>query len=171
MSGTAALAAAKRRRNLPESQVPLSGKSQMEDVKMNRTTNEPVHPLHTLLTHDKQLFILERKIEELEHSKSLNPTQSPETTEELDSLVRNNSSEVKLLKITIQKMQKNIQDIAGLVTSLRGTIANQEGVISELVEKLASTTLSGLPSVYESPEEETDSSNLKSNIQLSISDP
>lgn len=173
MSGTAALAAAKRRRNLTEGlgQPQNVGKSQMEELKVNRTTNDPVHPIQTLLTHDKQIFILERKVEQLEQlEQTKGSSHGLEISDELDSLVRNNSSEVKLLKITIQKMQKNIQDIAGLVTSLRGTIANQDGVISELVEKLASTTLSGLPSVYESPEEDSDTGSSNSNIQLNISD-
>lgn len=173
MSGTAALAAAKRRRNLTEGlgQPQNVGKSQMEELKVNRTTNDPVHPIQTLLTHDKQIFILERKVEQLEQfEQTKSSSHGLEISDELDSLVRNNSSEVKLLKITIQKMQKNIQDIAGLVTSLRGTIANQDGVISELVEKITNTSLSGLPSVYESPEEDSDAGSSKSNIQLNISD-
>jgi hypothetical protein len=173
MSGTAALAAAKRRRNLTEGlgQPQNVGKSQMEELKVNRITNDPVHPIQTLLTHDKQIFILERKVEQLEQfEQTKGSSNGLEPSDELDSLVRNNNSEIKLLKITIQKMQKHIQEIAGLVTSLRGTIANQDGVISELVEKITNTSLSGLPSVYESPEEDSEASTLKSNIQLNISD-
>jgi hypothetical protein len=176
MSGTAALAAAKRRRNLTEGlgQSQNVGKSQMEELKVNRTTNDPVHPIQTLLTHDKQIFILERKVEQLEQLEQFEQTKGSshgfEPNDELDSLVKNNNSEIKLLKITIQKMQKHIQEIAGLVTSLRGTIANQDGVISELVEKITNTSLSGLPSVYESPEEDSEASTFKSNIQLNISD-
>ena len=41
---------------------------------------------------------------------------------------------------------------------------------SKLVEKITNTSLSGLPSVYESPEEDSEASTFKSNIQLNISD-
>jgi len=165
MSGTAALAAAKRRRNLNDAQPVNGSKSQIEQPKLNRIQNDPVHPLQTLLTHDKQIFILERKFEQLEQAIP-NMNNSPETSDELDSLVRNNNSEVKLLKLAIQKMAKQIQDINSVVTTLRGSISNHDGVINELIEKITNTNISGLSSVYETPDENEDS-----NIELNITNP
>ena len=162
MSGTAALAAAKRRRNLNDAQPANAGKTQLEQPKVNRTQNDPVHPLQTLLTHDKQIFILERKLEQLEENMP-NMGASSETSDEIDSLVRNNNSEVKLLKLAIQKMQKQIQDLNSVVTTLRGSISNHDGVINELIEKVSNTNISGLANVYES-HEENDNSNIELNI-------
>ena len=159
MSGTAALAAAKRRRNLNDAQPVNGSKSQIEQPKLNRIQNDPVHPLQTLLTHDKQIFILERKFEQLEQAIP-NMNNSPETSDELDSLVRNNNSEVKILKLAIQKMQKQIQDLNTLATTLRGSISNHDGVLNDLIEKVTNTNISGLSSVYENEE---------SNIELNIS--
>ena len=165
MSGTAALAAAKRRRNLNDAQPVNGSKSQIEQPKLNRIQNDPVHPLQTLLTHDKQIFILERKFEQLEQAIP-NMNNSPETSDELDSLVRNNNSEVKLLKLAIQKMAKQIQDINSVVTTLRGSFSNHDSVINELIEKITNTNISGLSSVYETHDENEDS-----NIELNITNP
>ena len=165
MSGTAALAAAKRRRNLNDAQ-PVNGtKSQMEQPIVNRVSNEPVHPLQTILTHDKQIFLLERRFEQLEQAipTMANMSNGAEISDELDSLVRNNNSEVKLLKLAVQKMQKQIQDLNSVITSLRGSISNHDGVINDLIEKITNTNISGLSNVYESPEE-TDNSNIELNI-------
>jgi hypothetical protein len=60
-------------------------------------------------------------------------------------------------------MQKQIQDLNSIVTTLRGSISNHDGVISELIEKVTNTTISGLANVYESPEE-NDNSNIELNI-------
>ena len=159
MSGTAALAAAKRRRNLNESPPVNGNKSQLEQPMVNRELKEPVHPLQTLLTHDKQIFLLERRFEQLENAIP-NMANGGEVSDELDSLVRNNNSEVKILKLAIQKMQKQIQDLNTLATTLRGSISNHDGVLNELIEKVTNTNISGLSSVYENEE---------SNIELNIS--
>jgi len=168
MSGTAALAAAKRRRNLNDSQPITGSKSQMEQPTVTRPSSEPVHPLQTLLTHDKQIFLLERRFEQLEQAipniaNMANMNNGAEISDELDSLVRNNNSEVKLLKLALQKMQKQIQDLNSVVTTLRGSISNHDGVINDLIEKITNTNLSGLSSVYETSEEDKDS-----NIELNI---
>lgn len=162
MSGTAALAAAKRRRNLNDSPPVNGNKSQLEQPMVNRELRElkePVHPLQTLLTHDKQIFLLERRFEQLENAIP-NMANGGEVSDELDSLVRNNNSEVKILKLAIQKMQKQIQDLNTLATTLRGSISNHDGVLNDLIEKVTNTNISGLSSVYENEE---------SNIELNIS--
>jgi hypothetical protein len=166
MSGTAALAAAKRRRNLNDGQPVTASKSQLEQPMVNRVQREPVHPLQTILTHDKQIFLLERRFEQLEQAipNMVNMANSSETSDELDSLVRNNNSEVKLLKLAVQKMQKQIQDLNSVVTTLRGSISNHDGVINDLIEKITNTTISGLSNVYETNDENEDSQ-----IELDIS--
>lgn len=165
MSGTAALAAAKRRRNLNDSPPVTGSKNQNEQSMVNRVQREPVHPLQTILTHDKQIFLLERRFEQLEQAipNMANMNNGGEVSDELDSLVRNNNSEVKLLKLAVQKMQKQIQDLNSVVTTLRGSISNHDGVISDLIEKITNTTISGLSNVYETNDE-----NEESQIELDI---
>ena len=165
MSGTAALAAAKRRRNLNDSPHVTGSKNQNEQSMVNRVQREPVHPLQTILTHDKQIFLLERRFEQLEQAipNMANMNNGGEVSDELDSLVRNNNSEVKLLKLAVQKMQKQIQDLNSVVTTLRGSISNHDGVISDLIEKITNTTISGLSNVYETNDE-----NEESQIELDI---
>jgi hypothetical protein len=137
----------------------------MEQPTVTRPSTEPVHPLQTLLTHDKQIFLLERRFEQLEQAipNMANMNNGAEISDELDSLVRNNNSEVKLLKLALQKMQKQIQDLNSVVTTLRGSISNHDGVINDLIEKITNTNISGLSSVYETSEEDKDS-----NIELNI---
>ena len=72
MSGNAALAAAKRRRNpveAPTQSVPknvsFSSNNEIQSgVKVYRDST-PTTPVRTILEHDRQIFFLERKVEEL----------------------------------------------------------------------------------------------------------
>ena len=144
----------------------------MEQPTVTRPSTEPVHPLQTLLTHDKQIFLLERRFEQLEEAipnmaNMANMNNGAEISDELDSLVRNNNSEVKLLKLALQKMQKQIQDLNSVVTALRGSISNHDGVINDLFEKITNTTISGLSNVYETNDENDE--NEDSQIELDIS--
>lgn len=61
-------------------------------------------------------------------------------------------------------MQKQIQDLNSVVTTLRGSISNHDGVINDLIEKITNTTISGLSNVYETNDENEDSQ-----IELDIS--
>lgn len=140
MSGTAALAAAKRRRNPIElqqaSQPQLNRQTNSYDNGLKKNPNSgTIHPFKLALEHDKQIFILERKLELLEQNGL--SSESGGVSEELENMVRNNSSEVKLLKASLQKQQKSIQELNTLVTSLRGKLANQDSLIDKLTEELA----------------------------------
>ena len=157
MSGNAALAAAKRRRNPAEQQFTsnTSGINTVQDddepclaklmnsrttnengVKTNRTANAS-HPLQLLRDHDKILFILERRLEMLEEKGGMGNGNSGE----LENFTRNTNSELKLLKSSLVKQQKSVQELTTLVTSLRGTISNQNATIADLTEQLNSATL------------------------------
>lgn len=140
MSGNAALAAAKRRRNPIEppqaSQPQLNRQTNPYDNGLKKNQNAgTIHPFKLALEHDKQIFILERKLELLEQNGL--SSESDGVSEELENMVRNSSSEVKLLKAGLQKQQKSIQELNTLVTSLRGKLANQDSLIDKLTEELA----------------------------------
>ena len=134
MSGAASLAAAKRRRNPPEMYNEQSQKLsgvQEQGMKTNRTSNERQHPGQILRQHDKQIFLLERKVEALEekdNDQGIVGVGNPE----LENLVLNSNAEIKLLKSTITKQQKSIQDLTSLVTGLRATVSVQTSDLSEL---------------------------------------
>lgn len=140
MSGNAALAAAKRRRNPIEppqaSQPQLNRQTNPYDNGLKKNQNAgTIHPFKLALEHDKQIFILERKLELLEQNGV--SSESGGVSDELENMVRNSSSEVKLLKAGLQKQQKSIQELNTLVTSLRGKLANQDSLIDKLTEELA----------------------------------
>jgi hypothetical protein len=178
MSGNAALAAAKRRRNPAEQQ--FSFNTSMPDmlqedepclaklmnsrntnengVKTNRTANAS-HPLQLLRDHDKILFILERRLEMLEEKGGMG---NGSNSGELENFTRNTNSELKLLKSSLVKQQKSVQELTTLVTSLRGTISNQNATIADLTEQLNSATLN------QSTEIKVDESGVKSQSTMKL---
>lgn len=142
MSGNAALAAAKRRRNpveKPEPKLNASTSNQSltggSDLKTNRDRGAQLHPLQVVLEHDRQLFEIERRLENL--NMDVLSENAIEMTNELDSLVKNNSSELRLLKATVQKQQKSIQELTSVITSLKATLSNHETTINELCQDMS----------------------------------
>ena len=152
MSGNAALAAARRRRGEEPTNNIQSNKynKQLQELDKEKSS---IHPLQCILDHDKQIFILEKKFEKLEE----NMKNNQEPSADFDIMMQNNSSEIKLLKNSIQKQQKSISDLNGLVTSLRATISNQEKIIEDLAQQTQSL------SAKENDEK-------KSTVKLDISD-
>jgi len=158
MSGNAALAAAKRRRNPVEQQStssrdprmsmmheeePLLTKAMTErgvnnqGLKVNRTSQiKDVNQL--IFEHDKLLFILERRLDMIEENGGGGGIAN---SDELENYTRNTNSELKLLKSSLVKQQKSMQELTTLVTSLRGTISNQNATIADLTEQLNNATL------------------------------
>ena len=158
MSGNAALAAAKRRRNPVEQQSSFSRDPQMsmmpeeepiltktmtergvnnQGLKVNRTSQiKDVTQL--IFEHDKLLFILERRLDMLEENGG---SSTGGNSAELENYTRNTNSELKLLKTSLVKQQKSMQELTTLVTSLRGTISNQNATIADLTEQLNNATL------------------------------
>ena len=153
MSGNAALASARRRRGedptLSQAQVPSkpnTGRQNMQQItnsygdpnlQVNRQQGIYVHPLQLAREHDKQIFILERKIERLE---SMGPMEN-NFSDETQSIIMNNNSELKLLKTALQKQQKATQELNSLITSLKATIMNQNSTIEELTEQVNSVNV------------------------------
>lgn len=129
MSGNAALAAARRRRGDDPVNNFQSNSNINNIVKQENLSKSSIHPLQCILEHDKQLFVLERKLEKLEEDTK--NKEEPSSTE-LDIMMQNNSNEIKLLKNNLQKQQKSIQELNSLVTSLRASISNQEKIIEDL---------------------------------------
>ena len=169
MSGNAALAAARRRRGedpVPrptnQNKQPISNASMSQNIQnteklpTNRENNTPVHPYATILEHDKQIFILERKIELLE---GIDINAMGGVSEEVSTMLSNNSSEIKLLKTTLQKQQKAIQDLNSLITNLKASMLNQATTIEELSEQINSMVVP-----------ESSDKDKKSKIKLDISD-
>tara|TARA_A100001011_G_C14310027_1_gene845069 strand:- start:960 stop:1469 length:510 start_codon:yes stop_codon:yes gene_type:complete len=168
MSGNAALAAAKRRRN------PVEGPTQSTSKNVSFSSNNeiqsgvkvyrdsaPTTPIKTILEHDRQIFFLERKVEELEElietKNEGNDSQSMELT----------NQEIKTLKNTILKQQKSIQDLTSLVTNLRGTIITQNGNIDTLTERLDNLNTSDLSTIKEEVKNEL---NNKGTVKLEINE-
>ena len=162
MSGNAALAAARRRRNPVEvPEIPEKNRKQLYNnsmfdeepilqtyldnqnvnehgVRVNRTSQaKNIHEL--VLEHDKLLFVLERKIDRLITEST--GTDKTLGLEELDNYTRTTNTELKLLKTTMQKQQKSVQELTTLVTSLRATISNQNNTIDELTNQLNSSKM------------------------------
>lgn len=168
MSGNAALAAAKRRRNPvegPSQSVPknvsFSSNNEIQSgVKVYRDST-PTTPVKTILEHDRQIFFLERKVEELQEllqtKNDGNDSQDMELT----------NQEIKTLKNTILKQQKSIQDLTSLVTNLRGTIITQNGNIDTLSERLDSLNISDLSTIKEEVKNEL---NNKETVKLEINE-
>lgn len=168
MSGNAALAAAKRRRNPVDSPKldQKNIKNQMHDtnivsdVRSNREKGKSAHPLQIILEHDKQIFEIERRIENL--NMDVLSENAIDLTNELDTLVRNNSSELRLLKTTVQKQQKSIQELTSVITSLKATISNHDSTITELCQQ--SDSQAETTDVSTETEEQESSSSIKLNI-------
>jgi hypothetical protein len=158
MSGNAALAAAKRRRNPVEQQSISSRDPQMsmmddeeplltktmtergvngQGLKVNKTSQiKDVNQL--IFEHDKLLFILERRLDMIDDNGG---SSTSGNSDELENYTRNTNSELKLLKTALAKQQKSMQELTTVVTSLRGTISNQNVTIADLTEQLNNATL------------------------------
>lgn len=131
MSGNAALAAARRRRGEEPNNNLKSNTYNRQLEELNKEIKSPIHPLKCILDHDRQIFILEKKFEKLEE----NLKNNSEPSADFDIMMQNTSSEMKLLKNSMQKQQKSINELTSLVTSLRATILNQEKVIDDLSQQ------------------------------------
>ena len=76
------------------------------------------------------IFLLERKVELLLQKAG------DTDTNELTNLTQSNNTELKLLKTTLTKQQKQLSDLSNLVTTLRATLANQNNQIEDLLTKV-----------------------------------
>ena len=148
MSSNAALAAAKRRRNIsfsePNSVLANANtnanntNSIIKASEQLRALKGPVTPGELIKNHDLRLFHIEQKLDQgnafvtkadLE-TLILNPTSSIDniTINKLDTNVK----EITQLKSTITKHSKSLQDVNSLVTTLRATLLSQTAEINDL---------------------------------------
>jgi len=116
MSGTAALAAAKRRRAVPDVK-PLTGPPPPQSTTNTNSSPSsfnqgPVNPLNVLIKHDKQISELENKIDNIKIEKA-EPMSSEDITHfktQYNSLVED-IQELKKIIIKVQtfSMEMNIE--------------------------------------------------------------
>ena len=107
MSGTAALAAAKRRRAVPDVK-PTTGPPPPQSTNVNSVSNVtsfqgPVNPLNVLIKHDKQLLDLETKLSTIKIEQA-----EPMSTEDISHFKTQYNSlveEIQELKKIIIKVQ------------------------------------------------------------------
>jgi hypothetical protein len=104
MSGTAALAAAKRRRAVPDVK-PISGPPPPQSTSSSSSTipQGPLNPLNVLIKHDKQILELENKLSNMKIEKT-----APMSTEDISHFKTQYNSlveEIQELKKIIIKVQ------------------------------------------------------------------
>ena len=180
MSGNAALAAAKRRRNPLDgqfsnqqlSQKNVAFNSQNQDTSGLKKYREETSstPGKLLLEHDLKIFYLERKVENL--LENTNENSQVNLDSQTLEMLETNSQEVKSLKSTILKQQKSIQELNSLVTNLKASIMSQNNNIDSLTEKFDSLNSNELSSIKEEVKEEINNQEISTDgiMKLDISE-
>ena len=180
MSGNAALAAAKRRRNPLDgqfsnqqlSQKNVAFNSQTPDTSGLKKYREETTstPGKLLLEHDLKIFYLERKVENL--LENTNENSQVNLDSQTLEMLETNSQEVKSLKSTILKQQKSIQELNSLVTNLKASIMSQNNNIDSLTEKFDSLNSNELSSIKEEVKEEINNQEINTDgiMKLDISE-
>jgi len=140
MSGTAALAAAKRRRAVPDAK-PLTGPPPPQSTNSNNNNGSPispvqvqgpVNPLNVLIKHDKQLLDLETKLSSIRIEKS-----APMSTEDIAHFKSQYNSlveEIQELKKIIIKVQTFSMEMNIELLNIKRLLKNEARVneVSEI---------------------------------------
>ena len=129
MSGNAALAAAKRRRNPAFS--PDGGQFnqlQQEEQPVQRVKSV----VELLVEHDRKIFVLEKRmhiVREATGTDGNNTHQSGNNSSTVannaENLAKANAVELKLMKGTVTKQTKTLAELQSLITTLRATLNSQ----------------------------------------------
>jgi len=129
MSGNAALAAAKRRRNPA-----LAGEAGRHLASQLEKVPRKVQSVPELLVeHDRKLFVLEKKFDETHlNEDNANTGASGSVANNAENLAKSNAIEIKLLKATVTKQGKALQDVHSLLTTVRATLNTQTAEINRL---------------------------------------
>ena len=129
MSGNAALAAAKRRRN-PASGNIVDHSSSQEIEPISKKT----YSFQSLISeHDFKIFKLEKLISNTSsNSSNINQEQIIGLVNNAENMAKTNSAEIRLLKSTVQKQNKMQQEINSLLTTLRATLNAQTSELNTL---------------------------------------
>lgn len=168
MSGNAALASARRRRGEePMAQNNSNQKSNNANnmANPNQVYSNNLHPLKCVLNHDKQIWVLERQVEQIIDNMNNN-----DNTNDNSLVHEQNNSEIKLLKSTIQKQQKSIQELNTLVTNLKANSLNNENMVNDLSNKF--DMINSSPNTNDTKNTKNTNNNLekKSTIKFDISE-
>jgi hypothetical protein len=141
MSSSSGLAAARRRRGGIGPESMQNGHSYQnippppDFLKKSNLT-----PLEILKDHDKKLFYLERffdehhtQLEKIKTSGEILKKIEPRTSAQT-SLTENISSELMVLKTTVYKLSKSLEESNSIITTLRASIISQANEINNLKE-------------------------------------
>jgi hypothetical protein len=133
MSGNAALAAAKRRRNAPSGMVNESSSNNFLDQSRSDEQSGESRKTYNLQSlvkeHDYKIFKLERSLSSESGSGNEQLTGSVNNAE---NLAKANAVEIRLLKLTVQKQTKMQQETNSLLTTLRATLNAQTAEFNTL---------------------------------------
>ncbi len=122
MSGNAALAAAKRRRN--PAMASNAGGQNMQQLQ------KPVRKVQSIpelvVEHDRKIFILEKKLEDTQNNGgNIDEGQNIAVANSAENMAKTNAAEIKMLKSTVAKQAKSLSDVQSLLTTLRATLNTQ----------------------------------------------
>ena len=121
MSGNAALAAAKRRRNPAMAQ---NNEQTMQQVQKPVRKAQNIQEL--VLEHDRRIFMMEKEITQQKSNQSNTDTgEGLAVANSAENMAKTNSAEIKLLKSTVAKQAKALSDAQTLLTTLRATLNTQ----------------------------------------------
>lgn len=136
MSSSAALAAAKKRRNVTFGQGTPNNQTSQVNEKVVRSS---VSPGQLLYEHDKKLFNLEQKLIQMS-SLSLNKEDLEllkiNSESKLDNNIINrveaNTTDVQSLKNQVNRLMKSLNETNSLVTTLKASLLVQTNKLNEL---------------------------------------
>ena len=134
MSGNAALAAAKRRRN--PAFAPEGGQIQHEHQEQPVQRVKSVVEL--LVEHDRKIFVLEKRMQIVREATGTDGNMtspgnnSAAVANNAENLAKANGIELKLMKGTLTKQTKTLADLQSLITTLRATLNAQTAEITRL---------------------------------------
>ena len=156
MSGNAALAAAKRRRNPATANEPSHPSMQEQ---MQKPVRKPQSVPELLVEHDRKIFVLERKLEDTQLAGgTAQDGQSVAVANNAENMAKGNAAEIKMLKGAMMKQAKSFQDSQTLLTTLRATLNTQ------------TAELNGLKSIRDELAELKESINKKESVENDNSD-
>jgi len=127
MSGTAALAAAKRRRAVPTNEVKPSGPAQTSSSSQPPSQQGPVNPLTVLIKHDKQISDLENKITQLKFEPSI--PMSKEDITHFKSQYNSLVEEIQALKKIIINVQTFSMEMNIEILNVKRLLKNDSRIL------------------------------------------
>ena len=139
MSSSAALAAAKKRRNVSFGQ---DSANTSNTIKEEQKLKQPVTHIDLLKQHDYKIYQITNQLEKLEEMSArkddlgLQSTIVSHVDNDISNKVETNNSEITILKATVGKLTKTINDTNSLVTTLRASLLSQTNALNQLKKEM-----------------------------------